>query len=105
MTDAQAIAPSASKHHNIITFRSVDIREIKYIDGSFAISSGQPYDLPPVIQQNTDVWTIDMNCGRHKTTPIANGFTELSGGMDYVYNPFAKSDRVPAELNFYLAVR
>lgn len=93
-----------TKHHNVITLSANEINKITYIPNSFCISDGQPFDPAPVIKKNGGVWTIDMNCGRHKTMSVADRFIILCGGEDYIYNSKSYS-RIPEELNFYLGLK
>ncbi|HLJ65482.1 MAG TPA: hypothetical protein VKT70_15320 [Stellaceae bacterium] len=95
----------AIKHHNIIELVSVEIASIEYLEGTFAISDGQSADLPPVIKKDGSKWSIDINCGRKKTAPVADAFIMLCGGSEYIYNYYASFDSVPSELNFYFAVK
>lgn len=89
-----------SSHHNVITIRGSSIASINY-NGTFAITHGQPSQVPPEIKQNGDTWTVDFYCGRKKSSPVANGFNGFTGGANHARNPYSSGDRTPAELNFY----
>lgn len=103
-SSAAEAALGTSSHHNEVTLNSSAITDVRYIDGSFAISSGQPSQVPPTITRNGSTWTVDAYCGRHKTESVAAGFNGLTGGSAHLLGLLAISDTQPAELNFYFGL-
>lgn len=94
----------ASERDNAVYLYSSNITAVAYLANTFSISSGQPSTLPPDISQEDDGgWKINVRCGRHKTSEMAQQFVNLCGGQDCIYNDEAWTDRTPSDLNFYLA--
>lgn len=104
LAEAAPAALGTSSHHNEVTLKADAITGVRYIDGSFAISSGQPSQVPPSITRDGPTWTIDAYCGRHKTEAVATGFNGLTGGASHLLGLLSTSDRQPAELNFYFGL-
>lgn len=93
-----------SSHENEVKIKCDTIRSITYINGSFAITDGQPSSLPPSISQDGSTWTLKVDCGRKGSSSVAGQFTNISGGVGHVYSPEAISDASPTDLNFYFGV-
>lgn len=89
-----------SSHSNSVILDSDLIESVEYIEGTFVISSGQPYESGPTPKnQGKGVWEITVNCGRHKTSEVANKFDSLCGGEYHEYAPKGGGG-TPDELNF-----
>jgi hypothetical protein len=93
----------ASEHSNTVTINGSMIRGISYINDSLIISSGQPSSPPPIISQSGSKWTITMECGRHKTSEVADAFTKVCGSGAHEYAP-SGGGGTPDELNFFYEV-
>ena len=94
-----------SSHSNDVTLNSDLIENIEYIDGTFLISDGQPYESGPTPKDlGTGVWQVTVNCGRHKTSDVADAFDEACGGQ---YHEFAgyHGGGTPDELNFMYGLK
>ena len=98
--------PEVSSHSNVVTFNdnSNTITGITYVPNSLVISDGQPSTVPPSIEKNGNTFKITLDAGRHKTTPVADKFNELSGGKQNEYAPEGDSG-VPAQLNFFFEIQ
>ena len=93
-----------SSHSNTVTLESSLIESISYIDGSFVISDGQPYESGPTAKdKGNGVWEITVNCGRHKTSEVADKFNSLCGGQYHEYAPKGGGG-TPDELNFMFGI-
>ena len=93
-----------SSHSNSVTLKSDLIESIDYIEGSFVISDGQPYESGPTPKNlGGGEWEITVNCGRHKTSAVATDFNNACGGE---YHEFAgyHGGGTPDELNFMFGV-
>lgn len=93
------------KHDNefILTFSEID--NIKYRLNSAYVSSGQPFDVPPTINQQEDgSWKITFAAGRHKTIAVSKSFMAAAGGMPLTVVTAASGDKTPQELNFYFGL-
>ena len=98
---------SVSLHSNTVTIddkASKTIASISYVPGSLQISSGQPSQVPPLINVNNNVWEITLEAGRHKTLVVAMAFNNLCGGKGKEYAPSGGGGGTPKELNFFFGV-
>lgn len=100
-----------TSQENVVVLNCADITHVSYVDGSFHITSGQPSTLPPTIDhQGDNTWMIVVNCGRSKSSSVANSFNSAVGTTNhswcgpYVELPSETSTDKPSELNFYFAV-
>lgn len=95
----------ATKRTNVVTIndKSRVIGSISYVTGSFVITSGQPYDVPPSISGANGVFKITLEAGRKGSTPVANTFNSKCGGSAKEYAP-SGGGGTPKELNFMYAV-
>lgn len=94
-----------SSHSNDVTLKSDLILAIDYIEGSFKISDGQPYESGPTAKNQGDgTWVITVNCGRHKTSEIADEFNAAAGGEYHEFAGFGGGG-TPDELNFMYGVQ
>jgi phospholipase C len=93
-----------SSHANTITINdpSNSIANMTYVANSFQITSGQPSTLPPVFTHSNNVFTVTVNCGRSKSSPVASSFNSSSGGAGHEYADGGGS--TPGELNFWFAL-
>ena len=93
-----------SSHSNTVTLESSLIQSVSYIDGTFVITSGQPYDSGPTAKNmGKGVWEITVNCGRKKSSSVADKFNSLCGGEYHEYAPKGGGG-TPDELNFMFGV-
>jgi phospholipase C len=99
-------SPEVSLHSNVVTFtdQSETITSISYVANSLVISAGQPSQAPPTITHEGNVFTIELQAGRHKTTPVADQFNQLCGGRNSEYAPSGGEGGTPGELNFFFAL-
>ena len=94
-----------SSHSNTVTLESDQIESISYIDGTFVITDGQPYESGPTAKnKGKGVWEITVNCGRKKSDAVAQKFNSLAGGEYHEYAPKGGGG-TPDELNFMYAVQ
>ncbi len=78
------------------------ISSITYIDGSFVITSGEAFQLPPTFQRqgSSATWEFTVKADRKNSSPVADSFINASGGAGHQYaDTFI--DEIPEELNFY----
>ena len=93
-----------SSHSNTVTLESDQIESISYIDGTFVITDGQPYESGPTAKnKGKGVWEITVNCGRKKSDAVAQKFNSLAGGEYHEYAPKGGGG-TPDELNFMFGV-
>jgi len=105
-TSGNAVNPSFTAiHSNVVTINdpSRTISNIKYVDGSLVVTSGQPSKVPPSISSKNGTYTITLEAGRSKSKPVANAFNSQSGGSAKEYAP-SGGGGTPNELNFMFAV-
>lgn len=76
------------------------ITGITYIDGSFAITAGEEFALPPTFSNEGSTWFMNVEADRSNSAPVAQSFNAITGGPGH---QFADSfvDKSPEELNFY----
>ena len=89
---------------NTVQIRGSMINDIQYVDGTFQITQGQLYQLPPTIVQSGSEWNITVLANRHNSSPVANDFNIATGGSGHEYAGWTFEDTSPAELNFYFGV-
>lgn len=53
--------------------------------------------------ENPDEWTLSVNCGRKKSSSVAQKFVNACGGIGHLFSPEAPGLLIE-DLNFYLAV-
>ena len=95
-----------SSHTNNVILQSDDIQSIIYIDGTFVITDGQPYDSGPTPKNlGKGQWEITVNCGRKKSDPVADKFNGLCGGALHEYAPQGGGGGTPDQLNFMFGVQ
>lgn len=89
-----------TNHNNSVTLESTQIQTITYIDGSFLITDGQPYESGPTAKnQGSGIWEITVTCGRKKSENVGEKFNALCGGEYHEYAPKGGGG-TPKELNF-----
>ena len=107
MSANKAVPPAVevTSHSNVVTLTDLSgiISSITYLDNSLVISEGQPASPPPSITMAQGVFKITLEAGRHKTTPVADSFNNLSGGRNNEYAPSGDSG-TPSQLNFFFGV-
>lgn len=86
-----------------ITDQSGTVTNISYVEDSLVISSGQPSTPPVTITKLNNVWTLTLNAGRSKTTPVATAFNEACGGANNEYAP-SGGGGTPSQLNFFYQI-
>ena len=100
--------PEVSSHSNVvkITDESNTLSNIVFA-GFIKVSDGQPHADQPTCKRegSTNVFTITLDAGRHKTKEVADTFNQLCGGKDHEYAPFKEMDDTPEELNFMFSVQ
>jgi len=93
-----------SSHANTVTLMSDLIESVGYIDGTFLITDGQPYESGPTAKnKGGGVWEITVNCGRKKSASVAQKFNGLAGGEYHEYAPKGGGG-TPDELNFMFGI-
>ncbi|WP_133491258.1 hypothetical protein [Alcanivorax sp. 24] len=90
---------------NYAYISSEEIEDISCMSGSWTVSKGQPMDPPPTIKREGGQFLILFQAGRHKTTEVANKFSNDSGGRGHLFSPFSIMDEEPSQLNFCFGLR
>ena len=76
-------------------------------NGQWMVSAGQPSNPPPTVTPNHSdagyAYTIEFDAGRQATSPVADQFNTLSGGMSHEWC-LESFDSSPSELNFYFGL-
>lgn len=72
--------------------------------GEFWVSQGQSAYPPPLVSPIAGGFSITFEAGRENTTPVADKFYALSGGLGHEYCPSAPNTKSPSQLNFFFAV-
>jgi len=94
-----------TKHDNEFTVICSSITNISYIANSAVVSSGQPYDTPPVIQnKGNGEWKIIFKSGRHKTKSVSESFKSIVGNTPFAMITASSGDKTPEELNFFFGL-
>lgn len=75
------------------------ITAISY-NGSFQITPGEDYELPPTFRQNGSTWTMTLQADRSNSSPVANSYNSVTGGLGHQYAE-TFIDQSPEALNFY----
>jgi phospholipase C len=93
-----------TSHSNTVTINdpSNSIANMTYVQNSFQITSGQPSTLPPTFTHANNVFTVTVQAGRSKSTPIASSFNAASGGAGHEYADGGGS--TPGQLNFWYSL-
>jgi len=104
MSQSDSTTESSSQSNVVtITDQSGTIMNISYVVDSLVITSGQPSTPPVTITKLNNVWTLTLNAGRSKTTPVANAFNEVCGGANNEYAP-SGGGGTPSQLNFFFQI-
>jgi phospholipase C len=99
---ASPVGTSSQSNVVTITDQSNMITSISYVGGSLKVSEGQPKKKPTIAKAG-NVFTITLDAGRQKTTPIADKFNSLCGGQNNEYAP-SGGGGTPSQLNFFFGV-
>src|SRR5258706_7498262 len=88
---AAASPVGATSQTNVVTItdQSNLITSISYVGGSLKVSEGQPKKKPTIAKAG-NVFTITLDAGRHKTTPIVDKFNSLCVRQNNEYAPSAR---------------
>lgn len=104
--DNTADSSLAKTRSNVVTINDLSnaISSISYVSGSLVITDGQPSQTPPTISFSDGTFTITLEAGREKSTPVADAFNSNCGNDSAKeYAPFGGGE-TPEELNFMFAV-
>lgn len=106
ITADQSAPPGETLRSNEVLLTLDAIWDIRYIDGSLMVSTGQPYGILDIVRPEapSTTWTIKLNAGRHKTSEVADAFISITGGKGRMYCPNQASDDAPDQLNFFFGV-
>lgn len=76
------------------------VTAMTYVEGSFHITDGEGYELPPniVSPSGTNGWQILLSAQRKASSSVAADFASLAGGTPHEFAP--GQDAAPKELNF-----
>jgi hypothetical protein len=69
-------------------------------NGSFMITPGEDYQLPPTFRQNGSTWTMTLQADRKNSPPVASSYNSVTGGPGHQYAE-TFIDQSPEALNFY----
>jgi hypothetical protein len=89
---------------NSVLICGTNIYGLEYMADSFRITEGQIGQPPPTFAQTASGWNITIMANRQNSSPIADSFMNMTGGVDHVYSTYSVEDKSPAELNFYFGV-
>ncbi|MNH01746.1 hypothetical protein D4100_08515 [Serratia inhibens] len=94
-----------TKQDNEFILTYSEIKNIEYRTNSAYVSSGQPFDVPPTItEQSSGSWKINFAAGRHKTSAVSKSFMAVTGGSSLTVIASDSWDKTPEELNFYFGL-
>lgn len=88
---------------NDFNLTCADIIAISYLEGSLVITEGQSSSPPPTFSKKGSTWTMNIAADRSNSTPVAQSFTDKTGGALHEYTN-AGGDKSPKQLNFYFGV-
>jgi len=89
---------------NTMTLTGSMIAGMEYVSGSFSITSGQSYSLPPTFSQSGSTWTITVLADRSKSSGPATAFINATSGAGHQYSASQSPGDQPSELNFSFGV-
>lgn len=106
--DAEVSPAGATIRSNVVTILDttktiVDIQQ----NGQWMVSANQPSNPPPTITPVYSAgglaYTIEFDAGREDTSPVADQFNTLCGGVSHEWC-VSSFDSSPSELNFYFGL-
>lgn len=88
---------------NEVQLVCAQIAGVTYVDGSLAITPGEPYVVPPTIHRDGATWTIVLEADRKGSPEVARSFVAVTGGPGRQIAETLR-DVEPEEMNFHFAL-
>ena len=88
-------------HMNTVTLQGPNLQKVRAISGSVVITDGQDIESGPMVAGAGGSWSIDLDCGRHKSKLVADKFKGVTRGEYHMFAPNGGSLEGPKELNFF----